>query len=165
MQEIVIVRHAKSSWKYHKLDDTERPLNRRGKRDAHEMGRRLAARCMLPELLLCSPTQRALATALILAGQMGVSERLIRLDARIYNGEVDDLLAVLREIAPPLRRVMLVGHHKSVPMLCGTLSGNSIEHMPTCAVAAIRLPLDRWQTVNASSRGELFYYDYPKNLP
>jgi phosphohistidine phosphatase len=37
MKTILLMRHAKSSWKDNNLDDFERPLRKRGKKDARAM--------------------------------------------------------------------------------------------------------------------------------
>lgn len=163
MREILIVRHAKSSWKYPKLEDGERPLNKRGKRDAHEMGRRLGARGIRPDLILASATQRALATGLIIASQLGLNERLIRLDGRIYGGETQALLEMLREIPDGIRRPMLIGHHTGVPQLVSSLTGQTMDHMPTCALACVALDTAHWAGLRPGL-GQLKFYDYPKRL-
>lgn len=161
MHEILIARHAKSSWKYKKLEDSERPLNKRGKRNAHDMGKRLATRNCIPDLILSSPTQRSLFTGLIIGSHLGISERIIRLDSRIYNGGVADLLALLREIPETNQRIMLIGHHKSIPLLFSTLSTKNIEHIPTCGIAHISLGITKWKKIGYQ-KGKVIFYDYPK---
>ena len=71
MKRLVLIRHAKSSWKNPGLRDFDRPLNKRGKADAPEMGRRLAQRSLMPDRLLSSPAKRAIRTAEIIADAIG----------------------------------------------------------------------------------------------
>ncbi|HHB76413.1 MAG TPA: hypothetical protein ENK84_07700, partial [Desulfobulbus sp.] len=59
MKQLLLCRHAKSSWKNSELADFDRPLNKRGGRDAPVMGARLASRGMIPGVLLTSPAKRA----------------------------------------------------------------------------------------------------------
>ncbi len=59
MKRLVICRHAKSSWNDQGLSDKDRPLNKRGKRDAPEMGKRLHAQGIKADTILTSPAQRA----------------------------------------------------------------------------------------------------------
>jgi len=59
MKTIILVRHAKSSWKDPSLDDFDRPLNKRGKRNAPFMGNKLKERKIMPDLILSSPAKRA----------------------------------------------------------------------------------------------------------
>ena len=63
MKILTLIRHAKSSWKDESLLDLDRPLNKRGRRDAPMMGKRLAERESCADLMISSPAARALATA------------------------------------------------------------------------------------------------------
>ena len=127
------------------------------------MGRRLGARGFVPDLILTSPTQRSLATGLIIASQLGVRERLVRFDNRLYNGELQELLALLRETPEMRRRIMLVGHHTGVSPLVSALTGQPMENMPTCAMACISMDIDEWLQLNPGE-GKLSFYDYPKKV-
>ena len=72
MKTLYLVRHAKSSWGDPALPDRERPLNERGLRDVAAMGKRLAQREVNPDVLMCSPATRTLATAQHLAKALGI---------------------------------------------------------------------------------------------
>ncbi|MBE0617968.1 MAG: histidine phosphatase family protein, partial [Proteobacteria bacterium] len=84
MKRLTLVRHAKSGHKDGSLPDFERPLSRRGKEDAPEMGRRLAARGVLPDALVTSPAKRARKTAEKIARALDFPEEAIREDSRVY---------------------------------------------------------------------------------
>jgi phosphohistidine phosphatase SixA len=68
---LLICRHAKANRQDAGLRDFDRPLNQRGERDAPEMARRLAQRGVRSDLIMTSPAERALATALHYARQFG----------------------------------------------------------------------------------------------
>jgi len=70
MKKLCIVRHAKSSWDDPGLLDLERPLNKRGKRDAPFMGERLKKYKVKPDLIISSPAKRAMKTAKIIASKI-----------------------------------------------------------------------------------------------
>jgi len=72
MKRLYLVRHAKSSWNRPELDDIDRPLNKRGKRDAPFMGQRLKQHDVCPDLIISSPAKRALKTAKIIAHLWGL---------------------------------------------------------------------------------------------
>ena len=78
MKTIILVRHAKSSWKNPRLDDFERPLNKRGRRDAPLMGEKLKERQILPDLILASPAKRARKTADLIAKAIGYPRKNIQ---------------------------------------------------------------------------------------
>src|SRR3990172_8779969 len=71
MKTIILVRNAKSSWKNPRRDDFERPLNKRGRRDAPLMGEKLKERQILPDLILSSPAKRARKPAVLIAKAIG----------------------------------------------------------------------------------------------
>ena len=60
---LIVVRHAKSSWKYPALSDLDRPLNKRGKRDAPMMAKIMCQKNIRIDAILSSPAQRTLKTA------------------------------------------------------------------------------------------------------
>ena len=71
MKTLLILRHAKSSWRDTSLDDHDRPLNERGRRDAPRRGQLLLEESLLPDLILCSTAARARRTAEIVVEASG----------------------------------------------------------------------------------------------
>lgn len=163
MREILIVRHAKSSWKYEKLDDSERPLNKRGKRDALAMGERLGVLGWVPDSVLISATQRALATATGMLDRMGKPLRDITVDDCLFIGDVASQLALLQALPDSVQRPMIVGHHTGCPGIVSALTGQPEQLMPTCAVACVRVPIHHWRELTQGI-GSLVFYDYPKRV-
>ena len=80
MKTIILVRHAKSSWKDLRLDDFDRPLNKRGKKNAPFMGKILKARRTIPDLILSSPAKRAGKTARAIAKAIDYPKTKIIID-------------------------------------------------------------------------------------
>lgn len=148
MKTLILVRHAKSSWKDDSLADRDRPLNRRGKRDAPEMGRRLAARGGAPDLIVSSPAVRALTTARMIAEAVGYPEAAIREDERLYLAAATELLEAIRGLDDGHDRVFLFGHNPGLTELVNELSKPAVENVPTCGVVELRLTADRWVDVS-----------------
>jgi len=132
------------------LPDKERPLNERGKRDAPDMGKRLAKRDVKPELILSSPARRAFATAKIIAKSLGYKLKNIVVDDRLYPGAADEILNSIHRLDKQLDRVMIVGHNPALADLAHRLS-SEIDRMPTCAVAKFRFDVKAWSMVDTSS--------------
>lgn len=160
MKELVLIRHAKSSWK-EKLPDHERPLNERGERDAPEMGRRLAEAGAVPELIVTSNAVRARATATELARAMGLAADAIRFDSRLYEAGVKDLAALVAGLDDALTRVAFVGHNPTVQEAVACLCELRPEKLPTAAVVRIELPIDRWRDLSGGI-GHCVGFDSPK---
>lgn len=161
-KRLTLVRHAKSSWEQAGLADFDRPLNDRGKRDAPVMGKRLAARGLKPDRLVCSPAKRALTTANIIAGEIGYPVEAIVADKRIYGATVPGLLAVLGEQDPHCEHLMLVGHNPGFTELCNHIGNRPISNLPTCGVFCVEFEIAAWAEVEWS-QGKVLLFDFPKN--
>ena len=83
-KELLLVRHAKSSWDDHYLDDHDRPLNERGLQNAPEMGKRLQGLSIRPEVWISSTALRAITTAEIIANK-SVSLRIKSSEPKIFT--------------------------------------------------------------------------------
>ena len=162
MKILILVRHAKSSWKDASLADRDRPLNKRGKRDAPEMGRRLAARGAAPDLIVSSPAARALATARIIAEAVGYPVDAIREDERLYLASPAELLEAIRDLDDGYDRVFLFGHNPGLTELVNELSEPAVDNVPTCGLVELRLAAERWADVSADTVRRVSF-DTPKS--
>src|SRR6266576_1084749 len=160
MKTLFLVRHAKSSRDGTPMPDKDRPLNDRGKRDAPQMGERLAKRDVKPDLILSSPARRALKTAEIIAKKLNYKLKDIAVDDRLYASAADDLLRVIHKLDDKLERVMLFGHNTELTELAHRLS-SELTHMPTCAVAAFTFDAKSWTNVGRDKPAKVAL-DYPK---
>jgi phosphohistidine phosphatase len=121
MKRLVVLRHAKSDWPVG-VADRDRPLGRRGQRDAPAAGRWIAEHVGVPDAVWCSPARRTKETWELLAAQLGGSPP-VEFDERIYEAGVSDLVEVLRETAKGSSSVLLVGHNPGVQELVLALAG------------------------------------------
>ena len=161
MKYLYLVRHAKSSWKNTHLSDHDRPLNKRGERDAPTMGKRLRKRHPQPSLIICSSAMRAETTATILAKAIGYPVSDLKIDSRMYGAEPKDVVAIIRELDKAIDCAMLVGHNPTFTNLVNTLCGSQIGNMPTCGMAILRFPTKTWSKIG-KVQGELLDFDFPK---
>lgn len=165
MKELTLIRHAKSSWSENALSDHDRPLNPRGERDAPKMGALLAERGFAPAAILSSTALRARTTAEIIARQIGRDPGEIVLVPEIYEASVSQLMTVVRNLDESLPSAVLFGHNPGFEDFANRLlPGSPVAHMPTCAVARLRLKIQFWGEVSESC-GELIEFLYPKMLP
>ena len=162
MKRLVLVRHAKSSWKEDGLADRDRPLNRRGKRDAPMLGERLAARGIAPDRIVSSPARRAQRTARVLAAALDYPADAIETAEEIYEASVDTLFHRVRCLDEADQTVVFVGHNPGFTELCNLLTGAQLINLPTCAAALLEFPLPHWSQV-APASGALVWLDTPKH--
>lgn len=160
---LYLVRHAKSSWKDNTLPDRQRPLNKRGHRNAAEMAQRVADRKIRPDLLVSSPATRAQSTAQYFAREMDYPEFDIQIDERLYFCGVKGGLNTLKSLNEEIDSVMLVGHNPDISELVNYLTHSELEPFTTCTVAKIKLKLSSWRDI-ANAEAELKFLDAP-NLP
>jgi phosphohistidine phosphatase len=145
MKILLILRHAKSSWKFPDLSDHDRPLNRRGKRDAPRMGRLLKEKGLVPDLVISSTATRAKDTATAVAKHSGYKGRKINFES-LYAAEPAAYLTVLRDVADNYQQVLIVGHNPSVEELIETLTGE-IHIIPTCTLVQIEFDIEKWSAI------------------
>lgn len=153
MKTILILRHAKSSWKHSELSDHDRPLNKRGKREAPRVGQLLRDEGLLPEVILSSTARRARDTAQIAAEKCGY-EREIRFIPDLYMGDVEDILGFLQNLEDSCSTALLVGHNPDLEMLLNLLTDED-ETLPTAALAQVELPIQSWKELDPERRGKL----------
>lgn len=161
MKQLLIVRHAKSDWNHPGLDDHDRPLNRRGHRDAPEMGRRIAELTGRPDRILCSSALRARTTAATIAAVVGYPEGALLIEPALYGAGSTDIIERLRDLTEELETVMVVAHNPTLTSLANRLSGSTIDNIPTCGVVTLSLNSDSWKGIGEGGC-ELLDFDYPK---
>lgn len=144
MIRLALVRHAKSDWGDPGLDDHDRPLNERGRRDAPRMARRLAESGFRPDVILSSTALRTRTTAEAFATELGAE---VSLDPDLYGAPARTLLETAAAAGVP--SVMVVAHDPGMSVLAGRLSNDGIGHMPTCAVATFTWQQDDWDVASA----------------
>lgn len=159
---LYLVRHAKSSWDDASLADRDRPLNKRGRRSAPDMGRRMAEQGHIPDLIISSPAKRAYSTAKKFAKELDYDKAdIIRHDDLYFSG-VFSMCEVLEAVDDQYEKVMMVGHNPVMTSLLNSLCDVSVFNMPTSAVAIIRFDMDSWTNLEEES-GVLLGYGFPKS--
>lgn len=159
---LYLVRHAKSSWSDLSLADRDRPLNKRGRRSAPDMGKRLAASGDRPELIISSPARRAFSTAKKIAKELGFDKLDIVRDEGLYFSGTRGMLNLLESVDDSYQKVMIVGHNPAMTSLLNILSNSPVDNMPTCAIAVIDFDMASWSELGMTD-GALQTYDFPKN--
>jgi len=163
MKTLLIMRHAKSSWNDDGLPDHERPLNKRGKRDAPRMGQLLLEKALVPEFIITSAAKRACKTAKKVAEACQYTGP-IEETWDIYRAPAEAYLAVLNKVAADYERVLIIGHNPDLEDLLEMLTGRE-EALPTGALAQVALPITRWGNLSPQTKGDLVNLWRPKELP
>ena len=162
MKTLLLLRHAKSSWKHPELADHDRPLNKRGKRTAPHIGALLQDEDLIPDLILCSSAVRAHTTALLVAKACAY-EGEIKQTRQLYLAEPEDYVELLRQVAEKHARLLVVGHNPGLEALIESLTGEAMA-MPTAALAQVELSLKRWSELDTDTDYKLVNVWRPKGL-
>jgi len=164
MKTLTVVRHAKSSWDDESLSDRERPLNKRGHRDAPVMAARMAEAGIRPSLILSSPAVRAFTTAKLIAEEMNYPREFLQREDDLYLASLDTLLDVLVAQDATFNNIMLVGHNPGLTDLVNYLVPGLTHNLPTSGVLSVSLAQDDWSLYERPGV-ELLLHDYPKRKP
>lgn len=163
MKTVYFFRHAKSDWEAEFGADRERPIKKRGVKDARRVGRFLAETDQLPDLVLCSPalrTRQTLAEAVKGGNWPEVEEHLIE---GLYESTAERVLFEIREIPDTAEVVLLLGHEPTWSDAVAHLIGGGTVRMVTASVARVDLDVARWVDVTPGY-GELIWLLPPKLL-
>ena len=161
MKILTLVRHAKSSWRDTVLSDRERPLNKRGLRDAPIMGGRAVEAGIRPSLIVSSPAVRAWTTAKIFATELGYPIEFLQREDDIYLASLNSLLDVIASQDPGFNNLMLFGHNPGLTNLANYLSPGLTTNLPTAGLVSVQFERDDWQLYERP-KTDLLVYDYPK---
>lgn len=171
MLNLMLLRHAKSSLAEAGQEDSDRPLNDRGRRAATAVGRYMASHSLVLQLVLCSPARRARETWGLVAGELKTVPAIL-IAPEIYDfGDGKALMDCLRRRAGAAQSVLLVGHNPSIGRLAQSLAGAGDKKLrerlqtkyPTAALAVISFDLDNWESLTAGA-GTLRHFVTPKDI-
>lgn len=151
---LLLMRHAKSSWKDEELKDFDRPLNKRGKKDAPLMAELLEEQKLLPELILSSSAKRASRTAKVIAESCKDPENVLLTLDSLYLAEPQAYLDEISAHGGEVERLMIVGHNPGLEALAQLLT-NKVVSLSTSTIAVIELPIKNWKDIKMDGEGKL----------
>jgi phosphohistidine phosphatase len=159
---LLILRHAKSSWKNEKLKDIDRPLKHRGEQDAVVIGKVLTMTELIPQVILSSPAQRAKQTAELVSAESKFKGELKFVNS-FYMGEPENYIKALNELPDEIERVMVVGHNPGLEALLQLLDGK-VDSLPTGSLAYLVLGIKHWTELTKATVGELISFWEPDEI-
>ena len=162
MKTLLLMRHAKSSWKDNDLPDFDRPLNKRGEKDAPRMGKLIKKEKLVPDIILSSPAVRAKETTLAVIDKVGYEDDVQYLDS-LYLGEPENYFKALLALSDDIDHVLVVGHNPGLETVLQILSGK-VESLPTGAIAYLQVPIRTWKALSTEIDAHLVKIWRPKDL-
>ncbi|WP_417333315.1 SixA phosphatase family protein [Halarcobacter sp.] len=159
MKKLYLIRHAKSDWSNPSLEDFDRPLNKRGEKNAPFMATILKQKNANPDLIISSPAYRTKKTAKLIKKGIAFKGEILY-DEHLYEASLKTMLEIVNYINDDYDKVFIIGHNPTLNMLAFYLVGFN-ENIPTCGVLEIEFDCDSWREVNKKS-AKLISFDYPK---
>lgn len=161
MKKLFLIRHAKSDWSDTSLNDFDRPLNKRGLREAPFMAKLLKNRDEKPDLIICSPSNRTKQTLEYFIKELEYKKDEVVFKEKLYVASFDNLLKIIRNIDDSYEIVCLIGHNPGICDLVNYLLGKSFENIPTCGIVQINFDVKKWVDISKNN-SELIFFKHPK---
>jgi len=155
MKTIVLIRHAKSSWKDMSLDDYDRPLNIRGKCNLPVMAKHLKGQNIAIDKIYSSGAKRAKKTAQEFANQLNVSLKIYK---TLYMQSENELLGFINKKLSHYDSVALVGHNPGLTDLYNYICDSCIENIPTSGYVVLQTD----SSYIFENSCKLLHFAYPK---
>tara|TARA_R110002049_G_scaffold177892_3_gene345085 strand:+ start:681 stop:1166 length:486 start_codon:yes stop_codon:yes gene_type:complete len=160
MKQLILVRHAKSSWK-HNVIDHERPLNNRGFNDAQIISNHLKNSNLNIELVLSSDAMRAKTTANLFVSNLGISQEIFSLHPDLYDFSGENLIKTIKNCDDQINYLMVFGHNHAITAFVNSYGDKYIDNVPTCGVVIIEFEINSWKNLN---KGKTLKTVFPRDL-
>lgn len=160
MKNLILIRHAKSSWATPALDK-DRPLSNRGINDAHKIAEEIENLLPTPFTIFSSTAKRASETAVIFTQNLSCPLESIIFSDDLYTFDERQLEKFIKTCNNNYDNVILFGHNDAITNFVNKFGDIYIENVPTSGFVSIRFTDDSWQTIE---RGETQQVIFPRDL-
>lgn len=160
MKELLVIRHAKSSWQNAWEDDFDRPLNERGRKDAPFMADEILKRGVAIDLFVTSDANRAASTCAYFS--MAYPGVMVIKEPKLYQASVKAFYDVIQALDDRYHTVAIFSHNTGLTDFINKLTKVRVDLVPTCGVFAIKAEVDHWADFKPGTKA-FWFFDYPKN--
>lgn len=160
MKKLILIRHAKSSWKYDVIDH-QRPLNSRGKTDVELVSSFLADSLLSPDLVMVSDAVRTKKTASVFMKNLDIDSAIVHFNHDLYDFSGENLTQTIKNCSDDVDRLMVFGHNHAITAFANTYGDRYIENVPTCGVVIFEFNIGTWKDLK---QGRILRTIFPKDL-
>jgi phosphohistidine phosphatase len=160
MKNLILIRHAKSSWEA-PLNDFDRPLMKNGIQDAHLVSSNIFKYIPKTYLIWSSPAARAVETALIFAQNISYPVESIVYKKELYTFDENQLEKVIKSCSNLFESVILFGHNEAITNFVNKFGDVFIDNVPTSGFVSLQFQADSWDTIH---KGKTQKVIFPKDL-
>ena len=159
MKTLYIVRHAKSSWNYEGIDDIDRPLKKRGIKDAYMMSKNLKENIERPDVFVSSSANRALHTGIIFSNAFKYPLANLKISKSLYSFSDGYLVKTIRALDDGFDSAIVFSHNHGINDFVNSYGSQFINNVPTCGIVGIKFNTEHWKSIK---KGKTFIIDFPK---
>ena len=159
MKTLYIVRHAKSSWEYEGIADIDRPLKKRGIKDAYLVSGVLQKKIERPAVFVSSCANRALHTAMIFSYTFNYPLANLKISKSLYSFSDGYLIKTVKALDNGFDSAIIFSHDHGISDFVNKFGDKPIDHVPTCGVVAIEFDTKHWKNIK---RGKTLFFEFPR---
>ncbi|MFV5696368.1 SixA phosphatase family protein [Flavobacterium sp. LB3P122] len=160
MKNLILIRHAKSSWEA-PLHDKDRPLTQQGMKDAHLVSSNINDFIPKTYIVWSSSAERASKTAMIFAQNITYPIESIVYKDELYTFDENKLEKVIKSCNNDIESVILFGHNEAITNFVNKFGDTFINNVPTSGFVSLQFDTDNW---NAIKKGKTKKIIFPKEL-
>lgn len=160
MKTLYIVRHAKSSWEYSGIEDIDRPLKKRGIKDAHLVSKFLSKKIDKPDVFITSSANRALHTAVIFCENFSYPHANLQIKRQLYSFSDGYLVKTVNALDDAYNSAIIFSHDHGINTFVNEFGNKPLAHVPTCGVIALQFKEKHWKNIK---KGRTILVEFPKN--
>jgi phosphohistidine phosphatase len=160
MRKLVLIRHAKSSWEFD-VPDAERPLNKRGLKDAALVSNAFKNTSFSPDIIFSSSAIRAASTCKIFMKTLNFDENLLHVRDELYDFGGQKVINFIHNIDDSYEKVMIFGHNHAFTSICNIFGDQFIDNLPTSGLVVLNFDVTSWQKIK---KGKTKLTIFPRDL-
>jgi phosphohistidine phosphatase len=146
MKQLLLLRHAKSSWES-LAEDRNRSLTEGGVNRIKRMAKASSELFKSYEVVFSSPANRAMHTACVMMCEVQMPFEYFNLREQLYTFKVSELINFIKSLPDHYSKVICVGHNPAFTYAVSTLSTTNLDHLPTAAWAQIQFEQIKWEHI------------------
>ena len=160
MKTLYIVRHAKSSWEYEGIEDIDRPLKKRGIKDAHLLSKYLSKQIQRPDVFISSTANRALHTSVIFCENFQYPLSNLKMKRQLYSFSDGYLVKTVKALDDSFNSAIIFSHDHGINTFVNKYGNKPIAHVPTCGVIGIQFDEKHWKNIK---KGNTVLIEFPRD--
>lgn len=158
---VFIFRHSKADKDLVDIIDFDRPLSKKGLKDAENAGKVLRKYGVSPDIIIASAAKRTSQTASLIAKGVKYPEDAVKLQEDLYLADSGHMFDTIRALPNEYKKVVLIAHNPGVSTLVAKLTGADFGDLPTTGMVGIRCKCSKWIDLKEKNSQVLIYF-FPK---